>query len=164
MFPIVSHQSQRAAALRHMKPVACCKSLWHSGDMKQIVISLGLILLAPVLHAQNTMGAAAFDAYTQGKTFYYGAQGTAYGAEEYLPNRRVKWSFLDGECQEGYWYEDNGLICFVYDHRPDAQCWSFAKTAEGLVARFMTDTSETELYEVEQSDAPLDCKGPRIGV
>lgn len=147
-----------------MKPVACCTSLWHSGDMKQIVLSLGLMLSAPALYAQDTMDAEAFDAYTQGKTFYYGTQGTAYGAEEYLPNRRVKWSFLDGECQEGSWYEDDGLICFVYDHRPDEQCWSFVKTANGLVARFLTDTSETELYEVEQSDAPLDCKGPRIGV
>lgn len=132
--------------------------------MKQIVISLALILSASMLHAQDTMGAAAFDAYTQGKTFYYGAEGTAYGAEEYRPNRRVRWSFLDGECQDGSWYEQDGLICFVYDHRPDPQCWSFVKTADGLVARFMTDTSETELYEVEQSDAPLHCKGPRIGV
>lgn len=132
--------------------------------MKQIVIPLSLMLLAPALEAQDTMGAAAFEAYTQGKTFYYGAQGTAYGAEEYLSDRRVRWSFLDGDCQTGYWYEDDGLICFVYDDRPDPQCWSFVKTANGLVARYLTETRETELYEVEQSDEPLECKGPRIGV
>ncbi|NHQ74183.1 hypothetical protein HAT86_06855 [Roseovarius gahaiensis] len=132
--------------------------------MKQIVIPLGLMLLAPALQAQDTMGAAAFEAYTQGKTFYYGAQGTAYGAEEYLSDRRVRWSFLDGDCQTGYWYEDDGLICFVYDDRPDPQCWSFVKTTNGLVARYLTQTRETELYEVEQSDEPLECKGPRIGV
>lgn len=132
--------------------------------MKQIVIPLSLMLLAPALEAQDTMGAAAFEAYTQGKTFYYGAQGTAYGAEEYLSDRRVRWSFLDGDCQTGYWYKDDGLICFVYDDRPDPQCWSFVKTANGLVARYLTETRETELYEVEQSDEPLECKGPRIGV
>jgi len=132
--------------------------------MKQIIIPLGLIFSAPALQAQETMGAAAFEAYTQGKTFYYGANGTAYGAEEYLPNRRVKWSFLDGDCQKGSWYEQDGLICFIYDHRPGPQCWSFVKTENGLVARYVTETRETELYEVEQSDAPLQCKGPRIGV
>ena len=55
--------------------------------------------LASLASAQ--MGAEEFDALTRGQTFYYGVNGSEpYGAEEYLDNRRVRWSFLDGECVE----------------------------------------------------------------
>ena len=133
--------------------------------MKQLALTCGLVLAAQSLPAQETMSAEAFDAYTRGQTFYYGARGApSYGAEEYLSDRRVRWSFLDGECQEGYWFERDGLICFVYETHPDPQCWSFTRNPGGLVARFVTETSETELYEVEKSDAPLECPGPKVGV
>ncbi|MGR3323233.1 MAG: hypothetical protein ACU0DK_15030, partial [Pseudooceanicola sp.] len=88
--------------------------------------------------ADRPMSAAEFDAYSRGKTFYYGAGGEAYGVEEYLPDRRVRWSFLDGECKDGHWYEAaGGQICFVYEDTPDdPQCWTFFLEPEGLVARF----------------------------
>ncbi|MHA7826388.1 MAG: hypothetical protein ACX93P_02370 [Roseovarius sp.] len=128
------------------------------------LLSLCLSLLAPSLGAQEVMSADAFDAYTRGKTFYYGSNGMAYGAEEYMNDRRVRWSFLDGECQEGEWYEESGQICFVYENHPEPQCWTFTKGPGGLVARFENDPFATELYEVEQSDEPLSCPGPEIGV
>ena len=79
--------------------------------------------LASLASAQ--MGAEEFDALTRGQTFYYGVNGSEpYGAEEYLDNRRVRWSFLDGECVEGSWYEEAGRICFVYENRPEPQCWA----------------------------------------
>ena len=115
--------------------------------------------------ADQPMTAAEFEAYNTGKTFYYGNGGAAYGAEEYLENRRVRWSFLDGECKEGRWFTDeSGLICFTYEDRPDPQCWSFLDGPDGLIARFENDPQATELYEVRQSDAPLDCPGPKVGV
>jgi len=110
------------------------------------------------------MSAAEFDAYTLGKTFYYGSGGQPYGAEEYLQNRRVRWTFLDGKCQDGLWYEDDGLICFVYENQPDPQCWSFERTAAGLIARFENDPAQTELYEVRKTAEPLACPGPDVGV
>ena len=110
------------------------------------------------------MSAAEFDAYTRGKTFIFGEAGAPYGAEEYLENRRVRWSFLDGKCQEGEWYEEAGMICFIYDHKPNPQCWSFQQTAGGLIALFENDPNQTELYEVEKSSEPLMCLGPEIGV
>ncbi|QYX58474.1 hypothetical protein K1T73_02125 [Roseovarius sp. SCSIO 43702] len=110
------------------------------------------------------MSAEEFDAYTRGKTFYYGSNGAPYGAEEYLDNRRVRWSFLDGECQEGEWYQEGEMICFTYETHPDPQCWSFERGSRGLIARFENDPALTELYEVEQSDEPLYCKGPDVGV
>ena len=120
---------------------------------------------APALAADRPMTAAEFEAYTTGKTFHYGNGGTPYGAEEYLENRRVRWTFLDGDCKEGRWFSDEpGLICFVYEDRPEPQCWSFLDSPGGLIARFENDPQVTELYEVRQSDEPLECPGPRIGV
>ena len=107
-----------------------------------------------------------FESYANGRTFYYGADGAAYGVEEYLSDRRVRWSFLDGDCKEGHWYEaSDGLICFVYDETPDApQCWSFYQGPRGLIARFENNPSSTELYEVDASDEPMMCTGPEVGV
>ena len=110
------------------------------------------------------MTAAEFDAYTKGKTFYYGSEGAPYGAEEYLDNQRVRWTFLDGKCQDGIWYEAEGLICFVYENQPDEQCWSFERSAGGLIARYENDPELTQLYEVEKSPKPLECLGPDVGV
>jgi len=121
-------------------------------------------LFALPLHAQSTMGADEFDAYTQGKTLFYGNGAEPYGAEIYLPNRRVRWSFLDGECKEGQWYEANGLICFTYEDRPDPQCWSFEQGNNGLIARFENDPAVTPLYEANESTQEMLCLGPKIGV
>ncbi|MDF1854789.1 MAG: hypothetical protein P1U48_04955 [Pseudooceanicola sp.] len=127
-------------------------------------------LLAPLLAqaalaADVPMSADDFDALTLGKTYYYGADGRAYGVEEYLPDHRVRWSFLDGKCQDGHWYEDHGLICFVYDTSPDdPQCWSFFHGPGGLVARFANNPQSTALYEVENSTEPMMCLGPEVGV
>ncbi|WP_297771480.1 hypothetical protein [uncultured Roseovarius sp.] len=128
------------------------------------VLTLSAALAGLALPALAQMSGAEFDAYTRGHTFYYGAGGAPYGGEEYLPDRRVRWSFLDGRCQDGHWYEENGLICFVYENRPDPQCWSFERAEGGLVARFAGDRTMSELYEVERSEAPLMCLGPDLGV
>lgn len=120
---------------------------------------------AGVAGAQSPMSADEFDTYTRGKTLFYGNGGAAYGVERYLPGRRVIWSFLDGECKEGIWYErDDGQICFLYEDRLDPQCWSFADTGSGLVARFEDDPEATELYEAEDIDEEMICHGPDVGV
>jgi len=142
--------------------------LWQAlGRMRVVATYLALIgaiagLPAAGLAGQS-MSAAEFDAYTRGKTFYYGRDGSAYGGEEYLDNRRVRWSVLDGQCQDGRWYEEGGNICFTYEHLDEPQCWSFERGARGLVARFESDPSRLELYEVEQSAEPLHCIGPDVG-
>lgn len=125
---------------------------------------LAALLATPAL-AQTPMTGAEFDAYTAGKTLYFGRSGAPYGAEQYLKNRRVIWSFLDGTCQTGTWYESAGLICFDYDHRPDEpQCWSFFAEGDNLKAQFANDPSVQPLIEVEQTQDPLYCPGPEVGV
>ncbi|MEM7319411.1 MAG: hypothetical protein AAF408_10375 [Pseudomonadota bacterium] len=125
-----------------------------------------ILALAPgfAVHAGETMTADEFDAYTRGKTLFYGLEGNAYGAERYLENRRVIWSFLDGDCKEGVWYEQSGQICFIYEDRLDPQCWSFTRSPNGLIAQFESDPDSTELYEAEDIDEKMLCYGPDVGV
>lgn len=122
-----------------------------------------LSLAATPLAAEAPLDAAAFDALTLGRTFTFAESGRPYGAEEYLPGRRVRWSFLDGQCKEGRWWEERGLICFAYEDNPDPQCWSFVDTGNGLSARFEGDPSGTYLYEVARNPGPLQCLGPEVG-
>lgn len=126
------------------------------------LFALLTLFATPVL--AEPMSAADFEAYVTGKTLFYGRDGRAYGAEIYHPNRRVTWSFLDGECREGYWYEAGENICFVYEDRLDPQCWSFEQGPSGLIARFESDPAATELYEAEDTDEELVCLGPKVGV
>lgn len=131
--------------------------------MKRVLILLALLMALPAF-AGPKMTADEFDAYTMGKTLFYGRMGDAYGAEIYLPDRRVRWSFLDGECKEGEWYEEAGLICFVYDDNQTPQCWSFERGSGGLIARFENDPAATELYEASNQGEEMLCLGPKIGV
>lgn len=111
------------------------------------------------------MSAEEFDNYTRGKTLFYGSEGALYGVERYLDNRRVIWSFLDGQCKEGWWYEEAGQICFLYEDRPgDPQCWTFSRSPNGLQAQFENDPDATELYEAEDIDEEMLCYGPDVGV
>jgi hypothetical protein len=128
------------------------------------VLALTLALAAAPLAAADALSAAEFEAYVQGKTLYFGMSGQTYGAEQYLDDRRVKWSFLDGECKDGYWYEEAGQICFVYEDRPDPQCWTFTREGDGLRAEYQGEPFSTVLYEAKQSDEPMLCHGPEVGV
>lgn len=130
--------------------------------MLKFVIPLCLTAL-PAL-AQQTMSAAEFDSYTRGKTLYYGSDGATYGVERYMDNQRVVWSFLDGKCQDGIWYEEADKICFLYETQPDPQCWTFSQSPGGLTARFENNPEATQLYEARDIDEEMLCLGPEVGV
>ncbi len=121
-------------------------------------------LPAQALLAQSPMSGSEFDSYTRGKTLFYGFNGQIYGVERYLPNRRVIWSFLDGNCKEGVWYERADQICFIYEDRLDPQCWVFTRSGEGLIAQFEGDPAATELYEADEIGEKMVCLGPEVGV
>lgn len=123
-------------------------------------------LLSPTLaFADNPMSADEFDRYTRGKTLYFSDETGRYGGEEYFDRRRVRWSFLDGECKEGTWYASGRDICFVYEDNPEPQCWQFfLNDSGGLTATFSNDDSDTTLYEVTGDDEEMICLGPEVGV
>ncbi len=122
-----------------------------------------ILLLATAVPAtaQTPLSAEAFDALTRGKTFYYSEDGRPYGAEEYHEDREVIWSFLDGECMRGTWYQSGEAICFAYDDLDVPQCWLFFDEG-GLRAQFLGGGSE--LTEMGQTGESLDCPGPDVGV
>ncbi|OWU72669.1 hypothetical protein [Marinibacterium profundimaris] len=131
--------------------------------MTRAFLILSLLLALPAA-AETPMGAEAFDRYTRGKTLYYGADGSAYGVERYLDNRRVVWSFLDGRCQDGVWYQEGEQICFLYEDRLDPQCWTFYQGQDGLIARFENNPEARELYEAQDLGEEMLCYGPEVGV
>ncbi len=106
-----------------------------------------------------------FEAHTTGRTLTYASGGQVFGTEQYLPGRRVMWAFSEDRCQKGRWYEAGAFICFVYEDEPGVpQCWTFHLDGGRLLARFQGDAPGSELSEVEQSDRPLNCPGPDVGV
>jgi hypothetical protein len=122
-----------------------------------------LVLAAPAF-ADDAMNATEFDAYTKGKTITFGVAGDdAYGIEQYQDNQRVIWSFLDGECSNGVWYESKGNICFRYDFDPDPKCWKFYDEPNGLRAVYMNRPNTSVLYEALENGKPLICPGPNLG-
>ena len=131
---------------------------------RRFVAFCAAIALATPALAETPLTAEEFDAHTQGRTLYYFSQGRAYGAERYMPGRTVTWSFLDGECKDGYWYPQGRLICFVYEDSGDPQCWSFFRSGNGMRALFEDEIGETELYEAGETDEEMLCLGPKIGV
>lgn len=123
------------------------------------------VFVATPLWAADPMGADAFETDTSGWTIIYQREGEPQGIEEYRPDRKVIWRFADGPCRYGEWFEAGGLICFVYEYRPDdVQCWSFEKGQGGLVARFENSETQPPLMEIGRSRAPLMCEGPEVGV
>ncbi len=135
--------------------------------MTSLRLCLALILsLASALPAlARDMTAEEFESYTTGKTLFFGRSGAPYGAERYLPNRRVIWSFLDGECKHGTWYAEGNDICFIYEDAPDSpQCWRFQRGPRGLVALFQDNTPGQPLYEAQDLGEEMICLGPEVGV
>ncbi|GGD35657.1 hypothetical protein [Sinisalibacter lacisalsi] len=126
-----------------------------------LAFSLGLAALPAM--AQDPMTGPEFEAYTTGKTLLYGIGGEVYGGEDYLPGRRVRWSFLDGRCLAGEWYEEAPFICFAYEDGTAPVCWTFFETPDGLVAYLDGDEGQA-LYETGEAVEPLMCLGPEVGV
>lgn len=138
--------------------------MWVYSMRPAVFVTLIAMALPIAAGAETAMTVAEFEAYVTGKTLTYSQFGDTYGAEEYLPGRKVRWAFKEDECQYGSYYEQDGLICFSYEFDPEAHCWSFWQDASGLRALSVTDAPGSELSEVVQTDVPLSCPGPDVGV
>jgi hypothetical protein len=126
---------------------------------------LPLLLLAAVpVAAETPMTPEEFEAYVTGRTLTYSSGGMPFGIEEYRAGRRVLWSYLDGQCEEGQWYAAGEMICFVYDAYPAHQCWTFYLARRRPLRAVRERSGATELYETHQSPEPMQCLGPKVGV
>ena len=52
--------------------------------------------LCPFAGEAGQLSPEEFERATEGRTLFYANDGQIYGVEEYLPGRRVIWSFDDG--------------------------------------------------------------------
>lgn len=131
-----------------------------------VVALLAALPLAAAAQTPMTapMTAEEFDAYVTGKTLTYSQHASIFGIEEYLPDRKVRWSVAPDLCQYGSWYPEDGRICFVYEYDPMPHCWTFWQGPTGLTALSVEAEPGAELSEVAQTDTPLTCPGPDIGV
>lgn len=132
------------------------------------ILPLLCLLLATPAIAQDDPGAPMtaeeFDARTLGKTITYSAGGTPYGIEEYRPGHKVVWAFAEGDCREGDWFQQGDQICFDYHDETALQCWIFRDSPAGLTAQFQGDAQSEPLVSLTESDKPLNCPGPEVGV
>ncbi|QFS81804.1 hypothetical protein FIU97_03350 [Roseivivax sp. THAF40] len=131
--------------------------------MIRVLIFAALTASSALAQSGPPMDAEAFEAYTSGKTLTFSESGHPYGIERYLPDRRVRWSFLDGECKDGLWYPEDDRICFIYEDNLTPQCWRFYREGAGLRAIFGDEETGTELYEAGE-EAEMTCLGPDVGV
>lgn len=119
-------------------------------------IALFLLFLGTAADAETPMTAAEFDAYVTGKILTFGTEGTPeYGVEQYLPQRRVRWSTFNGDCIDGRWYEDGANICFAYENTEEHHCWTIFQTPNGIEA-VSTDSGQT-IFEGEEDPSALIC-------
>ena len=131
--------------------------------LKTILFAFSALAALPV-QAGEPLSAEAFDRLTQGRTLYYFSNGSAYGVEQYRPNRRVTWSFLDGQCQEGSWYQEGDFICFDYFSGQGPQCWKFFMEGSQLRAVFGDGSQDSSPYVADEAPEDMTCLGPKVGV
>jgi hypothetical protein len=123
-----------------------------------------LACLASAAHAETPITAQEFETHVTGNTVTYQQFGSIFGIEEYLEDRKVRWSVTPDTCQYGSWYPEGDYICFVYEYDPSPACWSFWMRDGALVALSIADAPGAELYEVARDQTPLPCPGPDVGV
>ena len=129
----------------------------------RVVLALCLVT-SRALAEPAPLSAEDFDALTLGRTMTWSEFGTVYGIEEYLPNRRVRWSAVGDDCKLGHWYGEGDAICFRYEDDPAPDCWIVTGSASGLLARYLTNPPEIDPVVVEDASGPLSCPGPEVGV
>lgn len=126
-------------------------------------IALALLFLAGPAFAEAPLTAEEFDALTQGRTMTWAEFGQVYGVEQYLPDRRVRWTILGEHCKIGHWYPEGRLICFQYEDDPVPDCWEITAGGSGLLARYAGSAPDSTPVVVEETKEPLACFGPEVG-
>ncbi len=135
--------------------------------MRALAAAVGLAALtiaATAARAEGPLTAEAFEALTQGRTMTWAEFGSVYGVEQYLSDRRVRWTVLGDDCKTGHWYGDGSAICFVYEDQPDPVCWEITEGDSGLSARHTSSSADRAPVLIEDTNTPMACFGPEVGV
>lgn len=104
-----------------------------------------------------------FETQFTGRTFAYDDQGTVWGIETYLADRRVQWRAVGQDCKLGHWFPQGSAICFDYEDGTENQCWNFVQLGRGgMQAQFLNDPASPPAGMQELTD-PVPCPGPEVG-
>ncbi|AZL57831.1 hypothetical protein EI545_02640 [Tabrizicola piscis] len=122
-----------------------------------------LCLCTGMARAEAPLSAEAFDALTLGRTMTWAEFGQVYGVEQYLPDRRVRWTVLGDDCKTGHWYAEGPAICFLYDDRLDPVCWEITQSGTGLLARHTASPPDAAPVVIVETSEPMACFGPEVG-
>ncbi|CUH40311.1 hypothetical protein JSE7799_03043 [Jannaschia seosinensis] len=133
--------------------------------MRLIPLVLALMAAAPAF-AQRAVTPDEFDTMVTGRTLHFNRAGEPFGAEQYFEDKRVIWSFENGQCQRGIWFTNaEDEICFVYEGDPASQCWNFLEMPGGdLHARLPGSDPAGDLVMRDVSREALNCPLPDLGV
>ena len=135
--------------------------------IKRSVLCAGLLCASVATAAaepEDILSPEEFRAFTAGTTLYFAKRGQPYGAEHYFEDGRVIWSFVDGPCERGAWFEHDGQVCFAYETQSSAQCWHFFTDGDAHHGRVVGGDPEEDLTVVGQDSRLLDCPAPGVGV
>ena len=122
-----------------------------------------LLLAATPAVAEPPLTAAQFEALTLGRTMTWAEYGQVSGVEQYLPDRRVRWTVLGDDCKAGHWYQAGDQICFQYEDDPAPDCWKITLGGSGMIARYAGTPPYAEPVVVEETTEPMACFGPEVG-
>jgi hypothetical protein len=124
-------------------------------------LTLALLFLTGTAQAQTPMTAEEFEAFSTGQTLDYFIDGTFWGSERHLSDRKTLDADAEGPCRDGEWFPKGDQICFVYEGDAGEHCWRFFRDGSRLLAQ--TDDGDLST-EVTLADQPLACPGPDVGV
>lgn len=136
----------------------------HLRQLWTVLVCVGVLQGATCAVAETKLTPSAFEAFVANKTLFFEQRGMPYGAEQYLDNRTVIWTFLNGECQRGVWFDRDEDICFWYEGQPEPSCWSFFSDDGTYRARVLGDDPINDLVVTGETTQPLQCPGPSVGV
>ena len=126
--------------------------------------AIALALLAFPASSETLLTEQQFDAFTSGTTVYFNRHNQPYGAEQYLKDRKVIWTFLNGDCERGAWFAHEDQICFAYETQDEPQCWHFLEVGGEKRGRVVGADPANDLTVVGQDTRDLVCRGPGVGV
>lgn len=130
--------------------------------LRRLALVIALLVAPPA--GAEILGAAEFEAFTEGRTLHFDYAGQHFGSEQFFSGRRSLWRFSTGECASGIWYPQGDQICFVYEGDDLPRCWITERRGGGVSATLADEAAapfSVDLSHVDQE--PLNCPGPRVG-
>ena len=96
-------------------------------QMIRLLLVFALITAGLAKAEGRPMSGDDFRALSEGWTLHFEDElGEYFGSEQFFTGDATVWAPRGGECQPGWWEEDEGRICFYY--ATGSACWRLFQT------------------------------------